>query len=636
MSGLADIAREVGLSNNKSRTPADIVTFVEADWGLKMRLYPVQRVILKAHYGIPLDEKKKNVEITDWRRQNLKIYTEADYLRMLFDEGRSNIREVIPGQQRRKMVLPIGRRSGKTALAAIISGYETYVLILKGNPQSYYGLPATKDIQIMAVATDKDQAGLLYSDVSGFFRECNFFAPYTANNTLTYARFQTPYDINRFGSYAEDNSAKASLRVSFRSCVAKGLRGPGYIVIILDELAHFVDGGQSSAEAVYQAVSPAVATFTPKDPTDPRVPMDPRDPTIDKNNVETDGRIIAISSPLGRQGLFYKLFEMGFRGGRAAADMLCIQAPTWEVNPTIPAGYFEGEYAKDPVAFFTEFGAEFTDRTRGWIEDERDLVACIDTTRRPRQSARARQPHFMGVDVGLVIDPSAVAIGHLEPGNDGITRVVLDHIDQIQAGEGKYADKERLEFDDVVQWVYDLSRRFYISEGMFDQWAGIPFEQALMKRGMKQVKADHMTKNKLSEIFKTFKDMMYDGRLILFDDPILDGEKHCTYIQQLLELQAETHSKYIVTVEAPNIAGKHDDLADALVRMVWIACKNLGKASHFAKGNQGGGTGSWRQVQAEARMRHKQLNRTGSHPSRQIPKKNSRNPRGLAAIRKLR
>ena len=42
----------------KSEKDADIIEFVEASWGLKMTLFPVQRVILKAHYGLELDDER--------------------------------------------------------------------------------------------------------------------------------------------------------------------------------------------------------------------------------------------------------------------------------------------------------------------------------------------------------------------------------------------------------------------------------------------------------------------------------------------------------------------------------------------------------------------------------------------------
>ena len=593
-------ARAVNPSGTGGSKVANIIEFVEEPWGLGMRLFPIQKIVLKAHYGIPLDDVH-TFTITDWRRQNPRQVTEKSYLELLYSEGRSNIREVIPGEERREMILSIGRRSGKTTISACIAAYETYKLISKGDPQAYYGLPQSNAIQLISVATDKDQAGLLYQEVSGHFRSCAFFGPYTANNTMSYARFQTPKDVERYGAYVDDPSAKATIKVTFRSCVAKGLRGAGNILVILDEVAHFTDAGQSSADSVYQAVAPSTSAYSPKDPKDHREPIG-----------DVEGRIILISSPLGRQGLFYKMFQIGMSGGGAAKNMLCIQAPTWEVNPTIPAHEFEKHYLKDQAVFFTEYGGEFSDRTRGWIERGEDLVACIDETARPQPRGLPRRSYLMGLDLALVGDGTAISIGHLE--EDG--RIVVDLVDQIKAGEGKFRDKERLEFDDVADWVLDLSKKFLIQEGMFDQWAGIPFEQALVKRGLSQMKAHQMSKQLTSQMFQNFKDTMWDRRIVLYDYPIPPGESHCAYIAELLELQAEYHSKFVTTVEAPNIDGKHDDMSDALVRMVWLASNRISKGIHLSGARMVGP-----QISAHSRVvLRNRLLQSGSHESRQIPR----------------
>ena len=106
-----------------------------------------------------------------------------------------------------------------------------------------------------------------------------------------------------------------------------------------------------------------------------------------------------ISSPLGRQGLFYKMAQIALKGGTASDNILFIQAPTWEVNPTIPSNEFEKHYLKDPGVFFTEYGGEFSDRTKGWIERSRDLAACIDPKAKPQTKARGRYSHFLGLDL---------------------------------------------------------------------------------------------------------------------------------------------------------------------------------------------------------------------------------------------
>jgi len=134
-----------------------------------------------------------------------------------------------------------------------------------------------------------------------------------------------------------------------------------------------------------------------------------------------------------------------------------------------------------------------------------------------------------------------------------------------------------------------------------------------------------MTKVLTSQMFQNFKDMLWDKKLLLYDFPVAPHEAHCAYIKELLELQARYHSKYITTVEAPNIEGKHDDMSDALVRMVWVASNRLSKQPHIAKsgislGGQGGPFGS---PMGTSRRR---LQQSGSHESRMIPRGMSRKP----------
>ena len=312
--------------------------------------------------------------------------------------------------------------------------------------------------------------------------------------------------------------------------------------------------------------------------------------------------------------------------------MLCIQAPSWEVNPTLEATFLAEAYATDPDSFFTEIGADFTDRTRGWLKPQA-VLGCVDPNLRPATKAAVRAPHFMGIDIsaGLVDgDYCAVAIGHLEEQGD----IVLDYIERIRAGEGDYKHVERLSFDDITGWLYALSRRFYIEKGLFDQWAGIPFETALHKRGLTQCESVFFTKQLTSQIFANFKTLLFEGRLRLFDFPkVVDiaGEPHAAYIAELLELQAETHSKYLITVEAPNAPDKYDDYSDALVRMVWEATQHLGKRKYIAgsvnRGRIPGASSSTdvAKAQRQARIRSRF---GGSSPDRQRSSINRGSVRG--------
>jgi len=597
---LADIAANVGRTSEDSGDIVDPITYIEAPWGLSLRLFPVQRVIIKAHYGMELDDNphdypldqpvppnhpeydpvlmdedgfyKFRIVVTNFRRKDPQFMTEAGYLKFLHSEGRCNIDKVVPGKQRREMVLSVGRRSGKTLITSCIVAYETYKLLLKGNPQKHYGSSQSNVIQLISVATDRDQAGLLYREASGHFQKCDFFKPYAANATQSFATFQTPFDIENYGSYRDNPKARYSINVTFRSCVAKGLRGGANILVALDEVAHFGEKGQASADEVYQAVEPSTRTFSPKDPNNQTRPIG-----------ENEGRIIMISSPLGRQGLFYKQYQLGFGDNEAADNLICIQAPTWEVNPTVPANTFVASYLKDPNVFFTEFGAVFSDRTRGWITSEKDLTDCIDPNLRPRHRAPALAPHFMGIDVALAGDYSAIAIGHNTP--DG--KIVLDLVERIKAGEGDYEGYDRLEFDDVADWIFDFTKRFYIVHGVFDQWLGIPMEQALKKRGLTNLESLYHSRQVSSSIFQNLKSLMMDQRLVMYNWPLTDGEDFAPHIQELLELEQEVVSKYIIKVQAPNIEGKHDDMSDAIARMVWCASQDSTRVKKVT-GTRGG------------------------------------------------
>lgn len=615
--GIASLVRQAGQEvkqkaaqeavNNAQVNIHDILSYIEQPWGLNMRLYPAQRFIVKLYYNLPLDEHlpaidHQKIRIRDmFGEKTLYTFTEREYLSYLYNEGRCNIGE--QDHDRRELVLAIGRRGGKTTLSGIFASYEVYRLLNLYNPQAYYGLPNGNRIQIISVATDKDQAGILFNEVTTHLAKCDYFAPYVSNNTQGWVNFRTPYDIEKYGPNVrqEDGrfvsfNGKATVRVTFKSCIAKGLRGAGNVVIILDEVAHFQDKGGSSAREIYEAVTPSAAAFSRKDPNTGM-------PAVNKQTgkvAEVESRIILISSPLGKSGKFYEKFDLAMHGGEGAENILAVQAPTWEINPTVPSSYYREKYHSDPVVFMTEHGAQFSDQTRGWIERKEDLLACIDSDLRPLPRARPKMPHQMGIDVGLVGDGTAVAITHIEGEN-----IILDYHEvwyakmswkaanpHLTAPLTDYAKTlemvERLDFDEIAEWIIALCRRFHITKGLFDRWNGIPLEQTLHKRGYKQFTSEFFTRDMSSKIYQTAKMFLFDERLVLYDYPVperADEEgRHSPLILELLTLQAKQVSKNIVLVEAPQKRNAHDDVSDALVRSVWLSTEAMLNQKHAARG----------------------------------------------------
>lgn len=573
----------------------NILQYIEEPWGLAMKLYPVQKFLVKAYYHLPLDDREKTIELRDMFGERITYrFTEAEYMRYLYNEGRCNIREL--DHPRNTLILPIGRRGGKTTLSGIFASYELYRLLNLGNPQDYYGLPNGNRIQITSVATDKEQAGLLFNEVTTHVVKCDYFKPYTANHTQGELRFRTPYDIEKYGAseHRQDGkfvsfNGKATLRVTFKSCVAKGLRGHGNLVVVLDEFGHFQPKGQSSAKDIWDSLTPSTAAFSPKVRDENGVPMPARRP--DGTQYPIESRIICISSPLNRSGKFYELFHAAMAGGPEAYDYLAVQAPTWEVNPTVPSSYYRQKYHEDPTVFMTEHGAQFTDRRRGWIEREQDLLECVDPSLKPKSIGIPRYPHQMGIDIGLVNDATCVCItaeigGRIElvyheKWQAGIDwrlsnpHLGADFVTEYSRGLGSVS---RLEFDEIATWIHLLTKRFHVTAGLFDGFVGIPLEQALLKKGLTQFRAEHFQRDLSSRIYQNTKMLMFDRRLVLYDYPLPEedgSKKHSPHIDELLTLQAEQMSNNIIIVEAPQTAGFHDDFSDAYVRAVWLTSERM-------------------------------------------------------------
>jgi len=584
MANISDFVGEITNQSSDSTKVADIITFSEASWGLNMNLKtgnttlrPVQQMMLKCYYNLELDNKEKTIIVRDHLNEVERYrFTEYEYLQFLWNEGRTNLREV-DSKLRNELVLVAGRRGGKSKLGAIVSAYEAYKLLKKEHPQKYYKMSDNAEIYLSTVATSTEQAELLFNDIASYIDNSPFFARYKNNPTMQYMKLRTPYDLGISG----ERTNWGSLIVKAAPCSGRGLRGMSNIVIIMDEQAHFVDNSANKSDsAIYDAVTPSTLSFG------------------------RDAKILNLSSPLNKQGKLWELYQ----ASRESEKILMFQIPSWELWDGIDSSMLREAHRRNPDVFWCEIGAQFSDTVKAWMPHDA-FIECIDPGLKKKMRGKPRTPYFMGVDIGLKKDMTAISITHVEYVKEPIFNVnnqiideitipkyELDCIEVMQAGVGEFEGAQFLDFDQIGERIADLCKEFSIHKGLFDQYNGVPLKQNLDKKGLMMFDMVYFDRRLNSEIYNNWLLAVIDGKLRIYDEPPAEGsdKKFGPFVTEVMQLQSQFISKYITIVQAPEMEGCHDDRSDSFARSLWLASEYLTKTKGAGEATS--------QQQAQAQM----------------------------------
>ena len=557
----------------KDDSERNIIEFAEAQWGLGQgsvpgvpALFSVQKFIFKCCYNIPLDTQNNNIIVRDkFNEKERYRFTEVEYLNFLWNEGRINIKEVTGEikDTRPNLLLVIGRRGLKTSSIAVLVSYETYRLLKKTCPQEYYRIMPDDEIRISCIATNQEQASELFRRIAGHLERADYFKKYRNKPTLSYMQLNTQRDLELY------SGSRPSIRLVAAPCSGRGLRGHNNIIAVLDEMAYFFEAETSddkSDKNIYDSVTPSVAKFSSPEG-------------------EPHGRTICISSPAARTGKFFELYTRSME--KDCLDWLMIQAPTWEVDHTSSPKYLRSKYLENANTYLCEFGAEFSDRVSAWIENEQLLRVNIIPGLKEKKQSYERIPHFMGVDVGLKNDGTAIAICHIvrKEAEGGMKDFI-----ELDCADVRYSqdeEKENFNPNEIAEWILSYSQKFFISKGVMDQYYGLSIIPILHEKGMKQVDAVQCSREYNSKVYQNLMSKMLDTGLRIpeGDEHLVDGRKvkDLELVRELTKLQATIHSKYLISVEAPEIkpeysikqGGYHDDLSDAFARAVYLATEYM-------------------------------------------------------------
>jgi len=550
----------------RDETERNIIEFAEAPWGLGMGssadvppLFPVQKFIFKCSYNIPLDDTDHRIIIKDrFNEKERYRFTEKEYLKFLGDEGRINISEVTgdPKDIRPDLLLVIGRRGCKSSSIAILTAFETYKLLKKYCPQQYYRIMPDQEIRISCIATNQEQAAEVFRMITGHLERSEYFAKFRNKPTLSYMQLSTLRDVEQYGP-----GQRPSIRIVAAPCSGRGLRGHNNIMAILDEMAYFFETESSvdrSDENIYSSVTPSVAKFNAP-------------------NGDPHGRIVCISSPAATTGKFFKLFQRAMEPD--CNNLLMIKAPTWEVDYTLSPKFLRAKYSENPITYSVEYGAEFSDRVQGWIENEQVLRMNIVPGLKLKNMSYEQVPHFMGIDVGLKGDGTAVVITH--PVRREVRGQLKDYI-ELDLAEVRYAEDEDKEYfppDEIADWILSFTSKFHIVKGVMDRYHVYSFLAKFQEKSVKYIEGVTTSRDYNSQVFQNLMSKMLDGSLRIpeGDEQVVNGNKNrdIPLVSEMLKLRATHHNKYLISVEAPDIKGMHDDLSDAYARSVFLCTEYL-------------------------------------------------------------
>jgi hypothetical protein len=553
---------------NSERTLADVVSFCESDWGAKVKLFPIQRFVLKMFYGMPLDRENKTIAVFDkFRETKLFDFTEYEYLQYLYNQGRCNVNE--DGHQFNEMAMVIGRRGTKSTVTSLITAYEYYKILHIPDPFEYYSLMRGGEIKIINIANGQKPALNIFNTVKNIVSTVPILDRFKSNITKQEVRFRTQWEIEN-----EPNADGAIVGQSGGS-LSRTMRGSSSIVVVLDELAHFIDnGGVASSEKVYDALTPSVSSFVGK-------------------GGKQEGKIISLSSPLNRSGQLWKLYTQGMAEGKKSG-LLILQMPSWEINPNLESDFLRSRFKRDSSVFMVEYGAEFGDSKRSWLKDKDTFKSKCIIPGNYKFKGDLGQPYFIGMDIGSINDGTAITVGHWEA-----DKLVVDYSRVYYGHHTNYGLPDRYDFSrlpvetpqslkSIAKEVAELCKRFYIVKGYFDQYGGLAFLEHLKEAGVSHLEMLTVTRTLNSEIYSSLGILIAENNVQLpvpheyFKDGLAFPESE-PFIKELFNLEESQHSKYVVTVEAPPVEGMHDDQSDSLARMAYCATKfknNFGKRTY--------------------------------------------------------
>ena len=557
------------VSRQKQEFP-DAITFISSQQGFNTRLFPQQRFLIKVLEKMPLDNTQRDIEIRDnFNEKVIARFTEVEFFQYLIEQGRLSldwdtylVNEII------QYIFAFGRRGTKSTTFLLYVGYKIAELLDHESPQGYLRVLPSAKLNVPLVSLGEENATKIFSKLVGMIKPSPYFRPYLLEDPITQSiRIWTQQDIKNLRSTSNPPAHSNTITISAYSN-GPGVRGDDSIFAIMDELAHYNKSSSSTKKepldaSLYKAITPAVSGFR-------------------KPDGSTYGRVFLLSSPNGKEGKFAEEFENSFKLG-AISGSLAIQAPTWELNPSVSPTFLRAEYTKSPSSYRQEYGAELIEGGLDFVPNQLVIYEGVDTSLDlDPPVGKIDKTYVLGMDLALSGDGCAMTLGHLESNYLELPEhfpreahelkiqnqisdiyvptqkknvIVFDKFFSFYPGVPPFEKFKTLPFEEIADIVKDIHRKWPIILALTDQWAGALAKQIMHTKGI------------LTFTPMTHTDVINDAQYRLFSyllqNHLLKFPYNLEYINELKVLK-ETKKGRLISVEAKSPF--HDDRFDSSIR----------------------------------------------------------------------
>jgi hypothetical protein len=426
----------------------------------------------------------------------------ADVLGLNLWPGQAAVLGYIYAAGVRVAVLRLGRRSGKDTMASVAAVWEATV-----NADAHLAaVQPGEQVAIVVIAQSQRNARWTHRMIGRLLGR--------AEANLGKRLLAKPPTLDEI-------ELTNGIVILTMPCFAPALRGPAVAVGICTEIGHWagIDGSPLDAKEVVDAISPAIAQFP-------------------------EGRLFLLSTPKLAHGYFHEIVRRA-EGGRQFPRLAAFHATTRQMNPTLPASFFEAERAADPIVFAREYEAEFMAAISAVLDSELVLAAVAD------RRDLAPQP---GVRFLIALDPAwtgdtfTAIVGHREHSG----RVVVD---AVRGWRGSRAQPVLIE--PTLDEIAGLATIYNRSSVITDQGTAQPILQGLRRRGI-SVREQPWTADSKVEAASAVRQALYAGNLEL--------PYHRELVAELLSLEQRPLPSGKPRIAAPG--RQHDDYATALMALV--------------------------------------------------------------------